>query len=287
MTQMALVIHEHWQSLGSTTLMLTQNGSCFVRRARTRLAAACDIKHPSVLSPSCRPQFISIHAGCRPGLLALPDAAWLWTHKLGCLVAGDTLPLKIRTSWCLHTEKGSKAHWNAVAYLNVSGSQADNRQTVSNLKTWFTRQLFPCNSVPSEKRPFLQFWLTWKKQHISADTKAYRWPRGSWCLHNRTKPFRFLPWAGAATASTEPQLCKRHGKKSFPMGGSSLPDVLLLSSPAAERCRLLFSTSFGQQAQRCKAIGKKLLRTWSWRGFCSTKKPPSKSCCHVLCFLLI
>ena len=53
MTQIALVIHERWQSLGSTTLTLTQNGSCFVRRARTRLAAARDIKHPALTTSFC------------------------------------------------------------------------------------------------------------------------------------------------------------------------------------------------------------------------------------------
>lgn len=104
MTQMALVIHERWLSLGSMTLMLTQNGSCFVRGARTRLADAHDIKHPALTTSFCLNTLLQ-----DPNLSPFEQAAglayWLSWLLLGCgpmsqaaWQQGNTLLFKIRIS---------------------------------------------------------------------------------------------------------------------------------------------------------------------------------------------
>ena len=124
-TQMALAIHEHWRSLGATTLTLTQNGSCFVRRARPRLAAACDVKHPALTTSSC-PDALVQDPSLSPFEQAAGLAYWLASPLPGSRAtsqaAGRHAALRKKDCCFLHAytwKKGSKAHMNAVAYLNV------------------------------------------------------------------------------------------------------------------------------------------------------------------------
>lgn len=114
MTQMASAIHERWQSLGSAAVTLTQNGSWFVRRARPRLAAARDVKHPALTTSfwtdtSCRTP-IHLHSS---RLLAC---------LMGSALARRHIALKNMDFWFLDAyieKKGSKALVNEVACLNV------------------------------------------------------------------------------------------------------------------------------------------------------------------------
>lgn len=137
MTQMALVIHERWRSLGSTTLTLTQNGICFVRRARTRLAAARDIRHPAPTTSFCldillqtpihlhSSRLLSQLTGSRCCCLAVDPQARLPGSRGH--VALENKGFGLLDAYV--QKRGSKAHRNTVAYLSVSRSQADNRQT--------------------------------------------------------------------------------------------------------------------------------------------------------------
>lgn len=89
----------------------------FVRRARTRLAAARDIKHPALTTSFCLDALLQ-----DPNLSPFEQAAGL-AYRLSLLLPdcgptsqaawqqGDTLPLKIRIliSWCLIRKKGKQS----------------------------------------------------------------------------------------------------------------------------------------------------------------------------------
>jgi len=130
------------------------------------------------------------------------------------------------------------------------------------------------------------------RQHVGADTKAHQRRRGSSSLHDGPKQFVFLPRVEAACYGQHKlQLGKVRESKLFPREGSSLSNVLLLSSPTVQRGWTFFLppplvTRHGDSGQE---VDDNLGHGAGGVSVAPSKKKkfPSKICCCVLYILLI
>lgn len=218
---------------GTGALTLPQNSSCFIRRARSRLAAARDIKHPALTASFC-PDTVPWDPNPSPFQQAAALAYWQ---------QGDTLPLKIRISGFLmftcRKRQIKPTTKNTVAYLSVPPERwAEAKQVTGKLsKMGFFQAVVSLQLLLSRKqRPSLQLSLMGTRSTLLLTP---------WCISDREEHSAqsgscFCPGQKQpARDTTKLQLGIPDGRL---IPAKCAPSVL---SHSSEMLHLLFPTSSG------------------------------------------